>query len=55
MYYLSLYVQGAPDEWVLVIRDNKLVESGVGLTTIRGPFDTIARFPSKVQKIQFSA
>jgi hypothetical protein len=55
LYYSSLYVQGEPDEWVLIIRNNKLVESGVGLATMRGPFDTVARFPSKVNKISFSA
>lgn len=55
LYYGSLYVQGEPDEWVLIIRDNKLVSSGVGLATMRGPFDTVARFPSKVNKISFSA
>jgi len=53
LYYLSLNVVGKPNEWVVVIKDGKQVRAGVGLNLTKGPFDQVAIFPSKVNKVNF--
>jgi len=50
----SLYFCGAPNEWVLVIRNGELVKSGIGLSGFRGYFDQVVKFPSDVHKVQFN-
>lgn len=47
-YTDTLYVEGKPDEWVLILNNGKLKTADVGLKCYRGPFDQVARFPSKV-------
>lgn len=42
------WVEAKPNEWLLVIRNGKLVRAGVGLKTFAGLLDTIVTFPSKV-------
>lgn len=48
-------VVGRPDEWILLIRDGRCVRSGVGITVVRRPLDTVARFSSAVQRVSFRA
>ncbi|GMI32855.1 hypothetical protein TrCOL_g9907 [Triparma columacea] len=44
------------NEWMIVIRDGKMTKCGVGLRTHVNPFkDTVAKFPSSVRKVTFSA
>ena len=49
----SLYVEGQANEWVLILNDGNLKQAGIGLSCFRGPFDQVARFPSKVHKVNF--
>ena len=49
----GLYVEGSANEWVLIIRNGRMVKAGVGLSCFRGPMDQVARFPSKVNKVTF--
>lgn len=42
------WISSKADEWLLVIRDGKLVKSGVGLKTLIGFTDTVVKFPSKI-------
>ena len=44
----SRWVSSMADEWLLVIRDGKLVKAGIGLKTFVGFNDTVVKFPSKV-------
>ena len=52
--YQSLQISGKPNEWVVVINDNKQKIAGIGLQTMRGWGDSVAIFPSKVNKVSFS-
>ena len=38
-----------------MIRDGKLAKAGIGLKTLIGFSDMIVKFPSKVEKVTFSA
>lgn len=49
------WVESQPNEWLLVIRNGVLVKAGVGLKTFVGISDTVVRFPSKVEKVEFRA
>ena len=40
---------------MLLIRNGNLVRSGVGLKVFKSPIDTIVTFPSKVERVSFSA
>lgn len=42
------WVESQPNEWLLVIRNGKLLKAGVGLKTFIGLSDTVVRFPSRV-------
>lgn len=55
IYLNRRWVEAQPNEWLLVIREGKLVQAGVGLKVWRGPLDTIVTFPSKVERVYFSA
>ena len=44
-----------PNEWVLILRNREMLKAGVGLRCFRGPFDSVARFPAKVYKVEFKA
>ena len=49
------WVISNPNEWLLVIRNGILVRAGVGLKTCVTPYDTVVRFPSRVERISFDA
>lgn len=56
---LALYIRRSvlvaqPDEWLLRIRDGRLIEAGVGINLIRRPGDVVTRFSSTVQRVAFS-
>lgn len=44
----SRFVEATPNEWLLVIRDGKLVKSGIGLKAYLGLSDSFVKFSSKV-------
>ena len=48
IYLSRRWVEAAPNEWLIVIRNGKLVHCGVGLKVFAGPSDTIVKFPSKM-------
>ena len=51
----SLHVSGLANEWVVLIgSDGAMKQCGVGLNCFRGPFDQVAKFPAKVNKVEFS-
>ena len=49
------FVESDPNEWLLVIRDGKMVKAGVGLKTFLGITDSFVKFPSKVEQVHFEA
>jgi len=53
-YVNSLHVNGQANEWILILNNGKMKSAGIGLKTFRGPFDQVARFPSKVNMVNFA-
>lgn len=51
---MSLFVDGKPNEWVLIMRNGKMVKAAVGMRCFKGPFDQVARFPAKIYKVDFT-
>jgi hypothetical protein len=49
------WVSAQPDEWLLRVRNGKVVRAGVGIFTWRRPGDVIARFSSTIQRVRFSS
>lgn len=54
-FIMTLRVEGKANEWVLILNNGKLKQAGIGLHTWKGIFDTVATFPSNVNKVDFSA
>jgi len=50
----SAWVIAEPDEWLLCIRNGKVVGAGIGISIWRRPGDIVARFSSTVQRVRFS-
>ena len=48
----TLWVEGKPNEWVVIMSGGKQKQAGIGLNTIVGPFDQVAIFPSKLNKVE---
>ena len=40
---------------MLVVRDGKLIKAGVGLKTFIGFNDAVVKFPSRLEKVYFTA
>merc|ERR1719498_1045152 len=50
-----LHVSGKANEWVVLIGpDGKMKKCGVGLNCFRGLQDQVAKFPAKVNKVEFA-
>lgn len=54
MTLLRWYYAAQPDEWLLCIRNGRLVKAGVGISLWRRPGDVVVRFTSTVQRVSFS-
>ena len=52
-FLMSLWVDGKPNEWVMIMRNGQMVKAAVGLRCFKGPFDQVATFPAKVYKVNF--
>lgn len=50
---MTLHVSGTPTEWVIIMNNGKMKRAGVGLSCFRGPFDQVAKFPARVNKVTF--
>ena len=50
----SFLVVAQPDQWLLCIRNGKLVKAGIGIYSWRRPGDVVARFTSTMQRVGFS-
>ncbi len=48
------WVTTQPDEWLLRVRNGKVVDAGIGISIWRRPGDVIARFSSTIQRVRFS-
>lgn len=50
----AVWCRAQPDEWLLCVRDGRLVAAGVGISRVRRPGDVIARFSSTLQRVAFA-
>lgn len=48
-------MEAQPNEWLLLIKNGKLAKAGVGLKVWKSPLDTTVTFPSRVERVYFSA
>jgi flotillin len=48
------YLVAQPDEWLLCVRDGRLVAAGVGVALLRRPGDVVVRFSSTLQRVGFA-
>lgn len=55
LYLKSRWVESEPNEWMIVLRDGKLARSGIGLKTLVMPNESVVKFPSAIQRVEFSA
>lgn len=51
----SLWVEGKPDEWVLILNNGELKQAAIGLNCFKGYFDQVAKFPSKMNQVFFES
>ena len=51
----DLWRQSKPNEWMLVIRDGKLVNCGIGLNSMVWPGDTTVNFRSDINEVSFNS
>lgn len=54
-YIQAFLIQSKADEWLLVLRDGKVVKQGVGITYVKRLGDNIVKFPSIIHTVEFSA
>jgi uncharacterized membrane protein YqiK len=52
---LDYWVEGKANEWILVIRNGKLIKKGVGMATMTLPGDQVVKFPTMVGQVNFVA
>ncbi len=50
-----LVVVGRPDEWVLKVRNGKLIDAGIGIISIRTPWERVVRFTAAMQRVAFTS
>jgi flotillin len=48
------WLTAQPDEWLLRVRNGRVVVAGIGITTWRKPGDVVVRFSSTIQRVRFS-
>jgi hypothetical protein len=51
----TLWVEGRPDQWVLILNNGKLKKAGIGLRCFKGQFDQVAKFPAKMNQVGFES
>ena len=49
------WTESKPNEWLLVLRNGKMVKAGVGVKTYKWFWNTIVKFPSKLERVFFKA
>ena len=55
LYLKSRWVESEPNEWMIVLRNGKLAKSGIGLRSLVFPNEPVVKFPSAIQRVEFSA
>lgn len=53
--YFRKFYMAEPDEWMIIMRNGKVIEIGIGISYTAGIHDVVVKFPSKINKVRFSA
>jgi len=53
-YVMTLFVEAKPNEWLVIMRNGKMVSAGIGAATMISPWDSVAIFPSRLVKVEFN-
>jgi flotillin len=48
------FVVARPDEWLLRVRNGRMMDAGVGIVLFRWPWDAVVRFTSTIQRVGFA-
>lgn len=51
---IDLRVVGEANQWTLILRNGELAGLGIALSTFRGYFDQVVKFPSRVNQVEFN-
>ena len=54
-FFFRRFHTSEPNEWMLIVRNGKLMECGVGISGYAKFSDTVVKFPSKINKVKFTA
>ena len=49
------FYSAEPNEWMLVMRNGKVIECGIGISYYASLFDVVVKFPSQINKVRFQA
>ena len=52
-FLTSRWIYTEPNEWLLIVRDGKLLHSGIGTSFQAQFWDRVVRFPSRIFKVNF--
>ena len=52
-FMMTLFVEAKPNEWLVIMRNGKMVSAGIGAATMISPWDSVAIFPSRLVKVEF--
>ncbi len=52
--FRAYYIAAQPDQWLLRLRDGRMVDAGVGIARWRRPGDMVVRFTSTMQRVSFT-
>ncbi|EGR30512.1 spfh domain band 7 family protein [Ichthyophthirius multifiliis] len=55
LWVISHWEKSDTNEWLLLIQDGKQVKAGIGLQCYKGLTQTVVRFPSSINKVEFTA
>lgn len=53
--FSQVRVVAQPNEWMIVLREGKMIKCGVGISCLKMMNDKVVKFPSKVHKVNFTA
>ena len=54
-FYGFRFASSEPNQWMLVIRNGRVIKSGVGINSYIYWGDKVVKFPSRINKVKFSA
>lgn len=54
-FFLSQWVEGQANQWVVIIRNGAQKSAGIGLACYKSYWDSVAIFPARLNRVKFTA